>query len=728
MQITNPIKMNDWKINKFLIIILAIQLALWSLIGVDAIGIHVPIARQIVGFIYLTFVPGFILLRILKIHGIEDIETILYAVGLSIATLMFAGAFMNALFPSLGIPGPISATPLIIAIGAIVSILCVICYVIDRDFQDPDYIDTKNILSPTVLFLCLIPFLAIFGTYVANFYHTNCILLLTLALIAVIAALIGVDLFISQKMIPLAILLIAISLVFHKSLISMYVWGWDINLELYLTNLVKMHSIWDPTISFTCNGMLSLVMLAPIYSIISDLSIIWVFKLIYPFLFSLVPLGLYRAFQKQTDDKIAFVSCLFFMSINTFYTEMLQLARQQIAELFLVLLILLMINQNMNKSKRSFLIIIFSISLAVSHYGLSNIFMLCLISAWIMLVLSENQKIQKIVSKFFPNLGNKLALNPGNTKSNYRPINSTFVLLFITFTLTWSIFVSDSSVFESITSIGGRIISSISTDFLDPDSVQGLQLATAQCAPGLLHDLNKAINYLNQIFIIIGGIALFLGFRGAKFKSEYIAFSIQNLGLCFAGVSIPFFASALNMTRLYQITLIFLAPLCIIGGIAVMRSIIKLVGISWTDRHMEISVKILSIYFAIFLLYQSGIVFGLTEGFSNPLMAYNSSIDYPRFNDREVSGAMWLNNERGNNTMYADNYRLLLLGSLERNFISNSPVGSSYIYLGTFNIINGTTNSYSKTKAIRNYSYIGYQEIIYDRSKIFSNGGAEVYK
>lgn len=724
MQVANPLQMNDWEIKKFIRIILAIQLALWGLIGLDAIGIQLPIARQLIGFIYLTFVPGFILLRILKLHRIGNIETMLYAVGLSIATQMFTGAFMNAVFPSLGISGPIATVPLVVTISAIILILCVICYMRDRDFQDLSFIDLKDVSSPVVLFLCLIPFLAIFGTYAVNFYHLNTILVLMILLISIIAVLIAFDVFICRKIFPFAIFLIAVSLVFHKSLISMHIWGWDINTELYLTSLIKMHSIWDPTLHYTCNGMLSLVMLAPIYSIISDLSLIWVFKIIYPFLFSLVPLGLYLAFQKQTDNRIAFVSCLFFMSFNIFYTEMLQLARQQIAELFLVLLILLMIDKNMNRSTRSFLIIIFSVSLAVSHYGLSYIFMLCLTLAWIMLVLAENPMIKKLMNNSFLNFsrnGKESVLNPNRLAPEDRSIRSDFVLLYITFTLTWYIFVSDSSAFDSIAHIAKHITSSIFTDFLEPDSVQGLKLATAQSAPGLLHDINKAMNYINQIFIIIGGIVLVSKIHAFRFECEYIAFSILNLGLCFAGVTIPFFASALNMTRLYQITLIFLAPIGIVGGMAVIRGIIKLLGISWTDCHNVISIKMLSIYFAVFLLYQSGIVFGITEGFSDPLLVYNATIDYPRFNDREVSCGEWLNNERCNSTIFADAYRGLLLFGLGLDK-SRSGFDASYVYLGTFNIMDGSIRESSTS-----ISYVPYSSLINDRDMIYSNGGASVF-
>jgi uncharacterized membrane protein len=411
--------MNDWETKKFLKVVLTIQLAFWGTIGLDAVGLQIPIVRQFIGFVYLTFIPGILVLRILKLHKLGSIETLLYTVGLSIATLMFTGLFMNTAYPFFGISGPISVTPLIITISILILILCIISYIMDRDHSNPSFIDVGEIVSPPVLFLCLIPFLSIFGVYLVNFQHNNTILMFLIILLAIIAVSIGFDKFIPKNLYPLAVFIIAISLLYHRSLISMYIWGWDIHHEFYLSNLVMANFQWDPTIPAPTNAMLSIAMVAPIYSIISNMDITWVFKIIYPLLFSLVPLGLYRVFQKQTNDKIAFLSCFFFVSLFIFYGEMLTLARQQIAELFLVLLILVMIDKNMDKIKRSFLYIVFGISLAVSHYGLSYIYMFCLISAWLLLVSGEYPWMQKLMNNFYSKFGRKRGELAGNPIPSY---------------------------------------------------------------------------------------------------------------------------------------------------------------------------------------------------------------------------------------------------------------------------------------------------------------------
>ena len=740
MQINNPFQMNDWEIENFLKVVLAIQITVWGAMWLDAIGIQIPIIRQLVGFIYLTFIPGILILRILQLHKLGNIETLLYTVGLSIATLMFTGLLMNTIYPIFGISKPISIVPLIITISVVVLVLCVLCYMRDNDFSDPSFIDVGDVLSPPILFLCLVPFLSIFGTYLMNFYQNNIILLFLIIIIAIIVLLIAFDKFSPKNLYPLAVFIIAISLLYHRSLISMYIWGYDIQFEHYLCSLIKMNGIWDSTVCMLYNSMLSITMLAPIYSIVQNMEITWVFKIIYPVIFALVPLGLYRVFQKQTNDKIAFLSCFFFVSLFTFYGEMLALARQQIAELFLVLLILLMINKNMNKTKRSFLFIVFGISLAVSHYGISYIYMFCLISSWLILVSGENPAMQKLRNDFHSKFGRykseKLASNPKSLKIEYRTISSTFVLLFVVFTLTWYMYVSSSSPFNVIVHIGDHIASTIFTDFLNPEAAQGIgHILEGTVSP--LHSVTKYLHLLSQFFIFVGVITLMLNRKEMKFEREYVAFSYINFAICFAGIAVPYFASSLNTTRLYQITLIFLAPFCVIGGITAFRMLSKVVRASWTNKSVRNAFKALSVFLAIFLFFNSGWVYEVTKDHPSSI-SLNNSIGGLRNNVQEVSGVKWLSEVKINKScVYGDKVGWLLLNGVigfdsARQCDGDTKIISvnSYIYLRSLNV-KGEKIAITEKKYIKSYITLQnstfFKEVLIHRNKIYTNGGAQVY-
>jgi uncharacterized membrane protein len=723
MQINNPLQMNDWDIKKLLKVALAIQLAVLGAIGLDNIGLQIPIIRQLIGFIYLTFIPGILILRILKLHKLGNIETLLYTVGLSIATLMFTGLFINMVYPFLGISGPVSAVPLVITICVVVLGLCYISYRRDKDFSDPSSIKAKEILSPPVLFLCLIPFLSIFGTYLVNVHHDNNLLMVLIVILAIVVVLIAFDKFIPNKLYPLAVFIVAISLLYHASLISMYLWGWDIQFECYLCNLVKMNSIWDPTIPRAYNAMLSIVMLAPIFSDICNMNVTWVFKIIYPMLFSLVSLGLYRAFQKQTDDKIAFLSVFFFISLLTFYSEMLALARQQIAELFLILLILLMIDKNMDRMKRAGLFMIIAFSLAVSHYGLSYIFMFSLVAVCGMFFLDRRRKNHDNITKAI--------------------ITPRFVALYITFTLAWYIYVSSSSAFEAIVHIGDHIASSIFTDFLNPEAAEGAELIIWKTVSPL-HEVTKYLHLISQFFIVIGIYTLLAKHKEMKFEKEYAAFSYVNFMICFAGIAVPFFASSLNTTRLYQITLIFLAPFCVIGGVAFFRMVDRVVKKPCTDQIVKSSLKVLSVFLVIFLLFSSGWVYEVAKDHPGSISLSQESIEIygddeaknafyaAYYLDGDISGVKWISKNRDDESkIYGDYTRNRLVfasyGMMPDEYILTNTTkvpDGSYIYLGYPNVRYGLMYGPDERQY---WNITDISSLLNNSSEIYNNGYAQVH-
>jgi len=733
MQIANPLQMNDWEIKKFFIIVLSIQLALLGLMGMDVTGIDIPILRQLIGFIYLGFVPGILVLRILKIHTLSNIEVLLYSVGLSVSILMIIGLFINIAYPFLGFSGPISVISLILTISIIVLVLCLLSYILDRDFSNPNYINIKDIFSPQVLFLCLVLFLSIFGAHLANI-HNNTLLILLIPLLPLAIVLTVFNKFISKNLYPFAVFVIAISLLYHISLISMYIIGWDIHEEYYLSSLVLKYSFWDSKIPSTVNGMLSIVMLAPIFSNICDMSLTWVFKIIYPLLFSLVPLGLYQIYQKQMNEKAALLSVFFLMSFSRFYYPM---PRQNIAEFYIVLLILLMVDKNIARTKRSVLSIAFCISLAVSHYGTSYIYMFCLITAWLILILANRPAILNLgnsillkVSKFSYN-SDEIVSNP-NSLIDYRTISSSFVLVFVVFTIGWYIYVSSSSAFNIIVGVFDHIVSSIFTSFLNPEAAQGLAIITAK-PESPLRGIMKSLSLITLFFISAGIFTLLINQKKLMFKREYCAFSYVNFAICIGGIVLPYFASAFNTDRLYHLTLIILAPFCVLGGMAVFRSLSRASKISWTYKCEENSLKMLSVFLAVFMIFSSGWCFEVANDGIPQAMALNSTMDYWRFNDQEVIGARWLDRMDVNKPIYADYYRQLVLNELKSR--QATPFSSdfsklskySYIYFGTLNVLKEEVLVQYFEGTISKASYMNPKEAICSRNSIYANGGAEVY-
>lgn len=706
-------QINDWKISKLLIIVSVIQIAVLSLIALDSMGLSINGLREVFGFFYLTFIPGILILRLFKLKNLSGSETILYSIGASLAILMFTGFLMNLLYPYIGIKNPISIYPLIITISIIVFILSIFCYILNEKVPKNQFDSQKiNLLSPYFLLLSLMPFFSIIGTYLMNNYHNNILLMILIILIGIIIILAAFRK-LPKELYPYAIFVISISLLFHNSLISNYLFGWDIHKEYYFANLVIMNGIWDFNMPGNVNAMLSITTLAPIYSIILNTNLIWIYKIVYPLLFAFVPLGLYRIIQVQLKDKIAFFSCSFFIFFFVFYTEMIQIARQEIAEIFFILLILLIIDKNKNIGK-SILLIIFAFSLVVSHYGLSYLFLIIIIFYFILTYLINNIEKFKVLNKL--NISNKYEI----TKKNN--LQFTFILFFIAFVLTWYIYITSSHAFITVVKIGDQIASSIYTEFMNPNSVQGLYVLQ-KSASSPLHTVSKILQIIGQFLIVIGFLSTLFKLNKFKINKDYFIFSLGGLILLIMSITIPYFSSSLNTSRMYQITLILLAPFCVIGTITLINWLNNLINIKLTK---DLSLKVFSIFLVFFLFFNTGLSFEITNDI--PISySLNSNVDYPKFNSEDFMSAKWIMGRKNENLVYADDYRTPLLFSFDRWNIQsynstklklNKLQTNSYIYLGSFNILN------NKMKESDNYSST---EVIFNLKQIYDNGNSRIF-
>ena len=441
MYIKNFFRLAEWEINDLLSVVVTLLTIYFFCIFSKIAGLDLSILEGLVGFIIILFIPGTLFLRIIKFDSLKNnLELILYTLGLSLVIIMLLGFTLNILFPYVGIHNPMSSGIYITAMNFLIILMSYLAYLKDDGSYKTPLIDSKSFKSNSGIFLILLPFISIIGSYLMTNYQINLFSIILISLICIIGLMVGFQRVLSPKIYPLAILCISLALLFHKSLISNYIWGWDISFEYYMAQGVIQNGYWFMDFPNNYNSMLSVVVLAPALSYYSGLNMVWVLKIIYPFIFAFLPVGLYFTFKKQTTAPIAFLSVFFFISLFTYYTEMLSVVRQMIAEYFLVLILLLMVSRSLNTSKRSVLAVLFSISVVFSHYGLSYILLFIMLFSMFILVLENPLKFarflsielipQKLVSgsKTFKNnlknQNNKIA-NSISLKNNYNINNSS---------------------------------------------------------------------------------------------------------------------------------------------------------------------------------------------------------------------------------------------------------------------------------------------------------------
>lgn len=712
----NLLQRIDLKSGNLIFAVIVVQVFTCATIVLDS-----PVARQVIGFVCLTFVPGIVVLKLLKLKNLGLSETAVLSVGLSVAFLMLAGLTINEICSFIGVSAPLSLVPLMIIINAVVLLLCFLGYVTNREDFRIDVKETKALKLSYVLPIVFLPFLSIAGALLVTASQNNFLLLVMMVAISILIVMSTIfERLVPSKFHIVVLFVIAFALLFHVSLISSYVLGYDVNVEYYCFERTKNSSHWSSTGPQSTyleydkvNGMLSVTLLPTIYATILNLSSTWVLKIVYPLIYSFVPVGLYLLYKEQFSKRTAFASTFFFIANSVFFTEMLGLTRQIVAELFFVLLFFVLLNEEIKPLQRNALFIIFSVALALSHYSLSYIFAAYVSLTWFILFFLRRRTGRITASK----------------------VVMPFLVQF-----SWYIYLSASGPFKGLVGMGNHVFSSFSSELFilesrGSDVLSGMGM---ESAPSVCHLLGRIFAYATQLLIVVGFIFLVARRKKKMVTFEYSILISLSMGILISCIVLPNFAETLRMTRYYHTVLILLAPLCITGGEALFnffaRRRIK------TESYILLLILIVLVpYF----FFQTGFIYEITgeTSWSVPLSKHRMGlISYAMglIDEQDVLGAIWLsektNTER--TPIYADDmakYTVLTsYGMIRRDqteTLSNVTTvqANGAIYLRRMNLIFGVLfERRGDIESVWNITEIS--PVLGDMNKVYSNGDCEIYK
>lgn len=686
----------------FLSIVVFLQIIMYI-----SLFLNFPLARQVIGILYLTFIPGLVFIKLLKLDGLETLEFILFSVGFSVAFLMLSGLIINQFGPLVGLSLPLSILPLSLFINTIIIIGAAIAHL--RQGNNKQHVRFQ-ILSfhPLTLLLVLIPVLSIVGVYFVNTTGDSLVLLIMLLAIALLFA-VSALYEKSTKFYPFAIFMIALALLFQVSLISNYIlpYGGDSPVELYVSKSTQLKSQWSPLFSFPTdqgfgrfNAMLSVTILPTVYSNMLGMDPAWVFKIVFPLIFALVPIALYLLWQPYIGKKFAFLAAFLFMAQSTFYTEMVALNRQMIGELFFVLLLLVLLSKKIKFEGKFISFAILSFGLIFSHYALAEIFLFFIFAAWataywVLKKPSHNLQLSLIV--FF------------------------FVAMFC-----WYIYTSGAVVFDSFLTFAGYVSSQLG-DFFNPASrgqvvLTGLGLTQS---PSILNTISRGFAYITELFIVIGVIALIRKKTHFRFERDFIVFGLVAMVFLVTLTIVPGLANTLTMSRFYHILLMMLAPFCIIGVWSFVKFIFK------QEKTILVSLLVIAILVPYFL-FQTNFAYevaktdswsiSLSKNRMNPMRLYG---DFGYIESYSVYGAEWVstnvpykNNIVGDNGLFT---ALTAYGLIYRGYVGELK-NDTIISPGEFAYLSYITVNYATMIPNNTLSTVFNQTDL-----VYSNGGSEIY-
>jgi uncharacterized membrane protein len=387
-------------------------------------------------------------------------------------------------------------------------------------------------------------------------------------------------------------------------------------------------------------------------------------------------------------------------------------------------MIMIMVNNKINKKTLTILTIIFIPSILVSHYSMDYIYIFLLISTFLIisirnLNLSHKHPILErwqIIKFFFVKHNPKEIL-----KIDYK----LQLILIITLTFLYYYFFSSSALFNLTLFTVNNLVSTVYTYFFNPNSLAAVGIVTSE--KSLLRSIALDLHIFIEVMIGIGILLLLYRRTNMKFNENFSLFSVMSFLMLGLVIVVPFLAGALNPERFYQIALIFLSIFFVVGWIGSFKILNRILRYKWKKETVyKNSLKLISIFLAISLIFNSGAIYEVFHD-KPTSMSLSSTMDGPKFNNMEIAGAGWLNDNKLNFYVYSDLYRGLLLNGFFINdrtsLVNNTNVSQpSYIYLGTYNIMYNQIAIAAKGSSPvayfnGNYSYA---------NKIFDDGGSWV--
>jgi uncharacterized membrane protein len=509
--------------------------------------------------------------------------------------------------------------------------------------------------------------------------------------------------------------------------------GWDIHTELYTFTLALV-SGWNPTRYGVLqlsgvplfNSVLSITILPIILNRITSLTGFQIFKFVFPLLFSFVPLVLYRVYRCFLSSRAAFVAAFLFVSYPAFYTELIGLGREEIAELMLVLLLAVFFLPKVSQLRSvRIVLILLTFGLVTAHYSLAFIYLGIL-----------------AMSVIISSLWHK-------TRSLEASLSVLFAAVMIGL---WYVFIVSPVAVLNFTRLSSLVLEGFLGNFFSfgarPASVFGLE-----SSGGFSHTVNRYLQYFVMSILVLGFITVL---RRKNSVEEEKMLPLMMVGMFLAGsiVALPFFAEALDVARTFHIALLFIAPCFAYGMSTLSRGFTRVRSMlthhNFIGLHSKSWVWVCGLLF-VYFIFSSGMIFTLANdtptspvldlhrmmNSTDPNVVINFNSYYT--NPEDVVAAIWLANYRGTNYVCVDTisgsqvlHSSGQISTSEQYPISTlPPTENCEIYSSVLNSRFGIwTTAVSTSSSAYGVSVLPTNILtdVTSVNKIYANGGSIIYE
>jgi len=744
--------------NKFILIFLSYLTVINLLI---IYKINFLFLSSIISAIFFLIAPGILVQLILGIKNFKKGVFFVFSVGLSIAILLITGLISNWITPYLikGTSHPISSLSLLTTFDVFILILVIVFAF--RKLNKLTIVKPKlNIYSISCIAIPIIFLIfAIGGVISLNNGGSNLLILFSyLGIGFYLFFIFKVRKNISENIYPIALYIISLLFLFVGSLRSLHIASTDASLEYGIANFILDKGVWN---YFDGNnnyyGMLSIVVLPAQLSLLLQISNLLVIKIIFPIIFSLLPVSIYYLFKKNVTSLFAFLAGIFFISQPNFAVWNLLPPRQELAFLFLGLIFLCLFTENLTKYTKILLLIIFGFCMLTSHYTTTYI----ALSIFTLVYLLE--KILKLIIKWRNNL---LSFKIYNSNKNIEIPGLALLGIFILF--IWWYFLVTNVGYKSITLLEQKFTKDAfkldksplriflgKKNILEGDSLNNYlkTISTQKISnypPSLTNkypssyattsEIKPINNYplyfsliekIKVILLAIGGASLVVGIfeyiRSKKSLSDpTILFSFVSFGIVAMAIPLPFILGFYDPIRLYLQLLVFLSFFAINGFFFLCRS---------KERLASILFIFFTIFYFIFLTHIPYLFVGGNRA-ELQLTSVGKDYDFSYITGNEIKASEWLvKNNRDKSIVTLDSFAEFKLYQAENyNLFENVKIivfpqtisTNDYVYASRANVEQGITFRYTPLDLL---IYNFPNKFLNDnKDLIYSNSRSKIYK
>lgn len=694
--------------------------------------------KIIFGLLMLLFLPGLLLLRILRFNELKFWETVILSIGLSVFSIMFFGLLYNFFLLSLNYPTPLSFISLFTFINLAFFTLITVGYLSDKDsvYNWPELNLNKDELN-SLIFALSLPLISILGMYYMNNTKNNSLLLLLLFLIPGYICFLVVKQNSVNRIYAPSLFLIALSLLLFYLIRFPHIFGRDAHTEYYFFKETLSNLHWAMFENNSLNACLSITLFpAVISSLLGSTNHEFLFRILYIIICSFIPVAIFLISERYIRESYALLASFFFLAQSTFLSVLIN-PRTNLASFFVILVVLVMFSKNMSLIQKNLLLIIFLISCTVSHYATTYIFFIILLSTIVFNTLLSRNQSQKSVSSY------------------------TIIILFFVIIFFWNSQLTSVS-FNNATDFVYGTLNNLNKLFIEETKDP---LIKSLYAPEFKYSFLSVINFfiIWSSFVFVGlGVFTVLIKRSdmllkydEKSKSIFLLdnrIELENLCialscccLLLAMIILPKLSIGYQIQRLYSFAVIILSTYFILGAKVVCYAFtylshkVKLfhniknnsvANVLNTDflTHLVILVVVIP-----YFLQYTGAEYSL---FSLPshvtIDSNNEQYQKEYVHDQDSSASKWLMvNSDKNTRIYSDffgEYKLRSQGEfyLKRtnsNSIFENSSFSGYVYLTYFNSVNMSVYQYQAQKLMVIDSKLSNDSrFILNRSKIYDNG------